>query len=360
MKINLNSIHKELPFIVVLLALIEAPFIGIFDFPFYLVTFFIIIDILFIIYANYKNTNLNKVHVGIILFLFFLLIYGVLLSSGNTKGIFYHSHVILLFLWINLLDNNKEFNFRAFKIIIGIYVLLSFIIYFFFWSDLIPLFYEKENILALKSNFFKRSYGPLFNPLTHGYLLLISFYFLELYEEKAYIIKSLILIGLIITFVKAAFVSLILYFILITIYYRSYKNFIFIGLVGVLAYIFIPSIQSNVDSIFTLQDKQGSIEVHLEHLNLAVNTFLEHPFGVGFLERFYSLESWIFDYVVIYGILGVLGILLLLVTPIISSLIKKCNQKFIILLCFIPVFTVIPFHYFNVPLTLWFLVFYDK
>lgn len=131
---------------------------------------------------------------------------------------------------------------------------------------------------------------------------------------------------------------------------------IFLMLTGIaVAYLTVPPVSQTVNSIITLQDSQGSAQLHIMHIDKALSMFKENITGLGFSDEV-KLESWILVFGLATGWFGLFFFAIFYIYSAMKMLKRWKFVELIILISFFPIMVIIPFYTFNLPLLLFFIM----
>ena len=351
-----------------ILGITQAFFLNILHIPLYILTAYVYL--LFLFY--FKNIFFDQLRFIILyLFIFYelliIIIDFVLIDSSLFKEFIYHiNSLVYIMVPLLIMYEAKKIVFSSKKLlyITGVYLLLSLIIYLFAWEMFAQVFYTKNSWFGglYLSGSIKRMYGLFWNPLASAYtfLLLIFIGVMLRYKSKSFYIITGLIIAL--SFVRTAYVSLGIFFILFLLFKK--RIFIFFGLilVGLWLLVLIEPIQSIVMSILQFKDSTGSAQEHLSNYMIGLNS-MAHIFGAGFQSAELTggwnerLESWIFQFAYVHGLIGSLPLILLFLT---GMIIIFCDRNYIGLFSFIAFLAVLisfPVYTFNMTLLTFTLLF---
>lgn len=362
--INLSKLNvllgDEIFGIVFILGLFQAFFNAFLRLDFPVLQLFLLGDLSLILYLKYLRDSkflLNKYVILAVFILLSLFLLGVIKDTENSRYIFIHLNAVLVFFWAFLrIREVRQLNFNLFWNILFVYCVLSLAIYLFFWDKIAYIIYVKEYgyDLGLRTSGIPRSFGLLFNPLSNGYFLLLCLILYAITTKNNFLFFLLLLISFSITLVRLAFVSYFVFSLLSLIYNRKYLILSIFFVLCIFAYFIFEPVSIVVDSLISMSDEQGSIDAHVFSVFDAIDLMKDSIFGYGFKEI--GIESWIFDYAVVYGFMGFLIFMLFYIIGIFHFLFKRNYWGLIFILSFIPVVVGIPFHSFNLPVMIFFLI----
>jgi len=304
-----------------------------------------------------ENIRFNFAFYWLFILLFCMFCFALINNWQNTSQIAYHFNVLIALLFGKITANDPKVEFKVPYYLIWFYLITSFLIYFFAWDFFASLTYSQEGNLGLTTNGLKRSYGLLFNPLANAYFLLIVFFMSMAVDEKEHMLfKLVVLFSIFLALTRGAMVSLALFIALYLFYRRKWLYILICVLLVLISYYTLEPVQIIIDSIITLEDSQGSAQGHEESMVYAIDIMLDNPFGVGFANK--HTESWVLNYGMFYGFMGLIVIISYFSYIAFKLLLKKKGLFFILFVSFLPVTLIIPFHTFNLPIVLFFVFTY--
>ena len=351
-----------------LLGIIQAFFVNILHIPLYILTGYIYLLLFFYL----KNIFFDQFQFIILYLLIFyelliIIIDFLLIDSSFLKEFIYHinSLVYILVPMLVMYETRYIIVFsKKLLYITGIYFILSLMIHLFAWETLAQIFYTKNSWFGglYLSGEIKRMYGLFWNPLISAYtfLLLIFVGVLLSYKSRAfYIISGLIIMF---SFVRTAYVSLGIFFILFLLFKQRILLFLGLVVVGLWLIVLIEPLQSVVMGIIHFQDSTGSAQEHLSNYIIGLNS-MGDIFGVGFQSAESAggwnvrLESWIFQFAYVHGLIGSLPLILIAITGMIIMLKDKNIIGLVSMLAFLPVLISFPVYTFNITLIIFTVMF---
>lgn len=351
-----------------LLGILQAFFINILHIPLYLLTGYIY----FLFFLYLKNIFFDQFRFIILYLLIFyelliIIIDFLLIESSFLKEFIYHINslvYILVPLLIMYETKNIVFDSRKLLYVIGTYFILSLIIHLFAWETLAQIFYTKNSWFGglYLSGEIKRMYGLFFNPLASAYTFLLLIFIGVMLHYKSttfYIVSTLIII---VSFVRSAYASLGIFFILFILFKKRF--FLLFGLVfvGLGLIIMIEPLQAKILEIIQFQDSTGSAQEHLSNYIIGLSSMGDF-FGVGFQSAESSggwnvrLESWLFQFAYVHGLIGSLPLILIFIVGIFIMISDRNIVGVAAMIAFSPIILSFPVYTFNVSLLIFTVMF---
>ncbi len=299
--------------------------------------------------------------------LLIIIIDFVLIESSFLKEFIYHINslvYILVPLLIMYETKNIVFDSKKLLYMIGTYFILSLLIHLFAWETLAQIFYTKNSWFGglYLSGEIKRMYGLFFNPLTSAYtfLLLIFIGVMLRYRSKAFYIISILII--IVSFVRSAYVSLGIFLILFLLFKKRFLLLLGLVFIGLSLVIIIEPLQAKVLGIIQFQDSTGSAQEHLSNYIIGLSS-MGDIFGVGFQSAESAggwnvrLESWIFQFAYVHGLVGSLPLILVFIVGTFIMLNDRNIIGIATMIAFLPIIVSFPIYTFNITLLIFTVMF---
>lgn len=353
----MEYIRKNILFVICIIGIIQALIVGILKVSAPLLSLFFLFYLSSTYFKKATPIKYNLLFWLLIILLSLMFLQSLIICSFEKKEILYHLNLILSLIFAKTIAKDLTVKFALPFKLMWIYMIISLIIYLFFWDSFAPLIHSDDGFLGLRSSGFNRSFGLILNPLSNAYFLLIMFFITYFLYEKGYnSFKILFVLSMLLAITRGAIVSLGIFFICYLFFRRKWKVILGIIIICTISYFLIEPVQIIVDSIIYMEDSQGSAQGHKETLADSIEKTITNPLGIGFSD--YYTESWIFTYGVTYGYMGIIIWILFFGYIMLKFLQKRRFSNIIILLALTPVFIIIPFHRFNLPISLLFILIY--
>lgn len=358
-KDTMNKIDQNIFSIILFLGITQAWVVNVLKLSVPILTFFLVGHIVIRVLIgrlNHRGSTIDRQSLCFV-FLFILLItYGIQISLESYKQVFYLLNIPLVMFWVALVPRETEFNIDNFFRLLLLYCLISFGIYFLYWDYLANIIYKSStgHLWGLKTSGIPRSFGLILNPLSNAYILLIGSCFYLYSRRKMGVYFLIFLFSLALSLVRLSMISMVMYTLVFFIFEKKYGLLLLSTLIFLALAITIDEFRVVLTSILTLSDSKGSIQLHINHFFYGLNSIITHPWGRGITDE--HIESWIFRYTLDFGVFGLIVYLIWLLGILLLFLLKKKSYEAFLFASFIPVFVGIPFHEFNVPLILFFLL----
>lgn len=346
-------LETELLGIVILLGIIQAVLVNIVHVDIFVLNIFVVCHLGYTLLRKLKSEKVavDPYYLIIVSALFVFVIIAAIIALKNKKELIYNFNMLLYIMWAYFNAGRLTGKFSFAKKILWVYLLISLLIHFFWWEKVARIFYHGEHFLGLTTMFIPRLYGLLFNPLSNAYFLLIIFYFLVSSKQKDYLLYFVLLVSILLCLVRASWISLFIFSAMSSVVKKKF-GFIFLMFAGIVAvYFTVPQIAETINSIVTLQDSQGSAQLHMIHIEKALSMLKENIAGFGF-DYGITLESWMLVFGLETGWFGLFFFVAFFAYSGLKMLKKKKLVELIILVSFIPIMIIIPFYTFNLPLLL--------
>lgn len=360
--IIINPFNREhLPAWLIFIGVLNAFVINILHINIFLLSFFIVIDLIYLLLKHLKQSilKLNPFVITLTAALTSFILFAIYISHENMKQAVMFITGVAYILWGYYAAQGFKINFTSFSFSVWMYLAGTWFLYLFYWQPVAEFFYSDPtyNMLGLKTFGIIRSYGLIFSPLTNGYLLLTIFYIYFFYSPRSLFLMLVILLTLATTLVRGAFLSIIFFFFIYLISQRRIVLLLTMSALFCLAYFSLPEVKLVLDSIITQQDSAGSAQKHANDLFFALEQIPLNPIGLGFSENAW-VESWWLEVVLITGWFGGLFFVLLFSYLIFKILLTRQLVKSVAAISFVSPAIVIPFYTFNLAFLLfWFLMF---